>query len=620
MNKTVNINLAGIFFHIDEDAYLKLQRYLEAIKRSFTDSQGRSEIIADIEARISELFTERVKNDRQVIGIKEVEDVITIMGQPEDYLVDDEIFEDEPQHNNYSNIKRKSKKLYRDTETSYVGGVSSGLGHYFGIDALWIRIIWLILVFGGFGTGILIYVLLWILVPEAKTTSEKIVMTGEKVTITNIEKKIKDGFENASIDFQKAGDKLKEGFENASDSISNSVKKIDINKHSSSIKSSSQTFFDTIADVFMFILKMFAKCIGLILMFTGATCAIALTVALIITGFGHSDSVRMSPDFLELANSSGIPFWIVALLGFFALVIPFLLLFYLGLKILVNNLKSIGNVAKFTLLGVWLLSLIGLGFVVAKQGLSYKEKAQVVKTEQLLNIKANDTLKISMQANDYYAENFNRYFDSYNTGFTENGDKVTYSQGVRLIVKSTNDSVAKIRTVRSAKGNSFETAKDRAANINFEYKLDGNLLKLNNHFLIPNNNKHRDQRVEITIYLPEGSFLIADKNTYRYHSNDSYRYNDILDHGMENKYLEVKNNELICNSCPDKDNNDDNFNIDVNINKDGAKLKINADGLEASTNSNAIKIDDTGIKSKTNNVKVNIDEDGIKITSDNEKE
>ena len=96
MNKTVNINLAGIFFHIDEDAYLKLQHYLEAIKRSFTDSQGRSEIIADIEARIAELFSERVENHKQVIRIKEVDEVISIMGQPEDYLVDDEIFEDEP--------------------------------------------------------------------------------------------------------------------------------------------------------------------------------------------------------------------------------------------------------------------------------------------------------------------------------------------------------------------------------------------------------------------------------------------------------------------------------------------------------------------------------------------
>ena len=114
MNKTVNINLAGIFFHIDENAYSKLQRYLEAIKRSFTDSQGRSEIILDIEARIAELFNERIKDEKQVISIKEVEEVITIMGQPEDYLIDEEIFGDEPQ-------PRKSSKSSRRSEERRVG-------------------------------------------------------------------------------------------------------------------------------------------------------------------------------------------------------------------------------------------------------------------------------------------------------------------------------------------------------------------------------------------------------------------------------------------------------------------------------------------------------------------
>ena len=95
MNKTVNINLAGFFFHLDEEAYNKLQRYLEAIKRSFTDAQGRDEIIHDIEARISELFSEKIETDNQVITLKEVDEVIAVMGQPEDYQLDDEIFEDD---------------------------------------------------------------------------------------------------------------------------------------------------------------------------------------------------------------------------------------------------------------------------------------------------------------------------------------------------------------------------------------------------------------------------------------------------------------------------------------------------------------------------------------------
>ena len=125
MNKTVNINLGGMIFHIDENAYLKLQSDLSAVKRSFAGASGEDEIIADIEARIAELFSNKMQNERQVIGINEVDEIINIMGQPEDYMVDEDIFDEVPKSKSYSNNKRK---LYRDTDNKYVGGVSSGLG------------------------------------------------------------------------------------------------------------------------------------------------------------------------------------------------------------------------------------------------------------------------------------------------------------------------------------------------------------------------------------------------------------------------------------------------------------------------------------------------------------
>ena len=135
-----------MFFHIDEDAYKKLQHYLDAIKRSFTDKQGRDEIILDIEARIAELFSEKRADKSQVISMKDVDEVIAIMGQPEDYMVDEDIFEDEPEAASTKKAKKASiKRLYRDTENSYVGGVSSGLGHYLEIDAIWVRLLWVVL-------------------------------------------------------------------------------------------------------------------------------------------------------------------------------------------------------------------------------------------------------------------------------------------------------------------------------------------------------------------------------------------------------------------------------------------------------------------------------------------
>ncbi|MGA1227482.1 MAG: PspC domain-containing protein, partial [Tamlana sp.] len=393
MNKTVNINLAGIFFHIDEDAYLKLQRYLEAIKRSFTDSQGRSEIIADIEARIAELFNERVQNDKQVIRIKEVDEVISIMGQPEDYLVDDEIFEDEPNtsRSKKSTSSASSRKLFRDTDNSYVGGVSSGLAHYFGIDAIWIRLAWILLFFGA-GTGILLYILLWILVPEAKTTAEKIMMTGEPVNISNIEKKIKDGFENVSDTVSDVAKNVSDSLSGAAKNVSNAAKNVDIKKQSRSIKSSSRTFFDTIADIIMFFFKVFAKFIGIILIIIGASALIALIIGLLSVGV--VDIIHLPGlDLADIANAGNTPIWLVSLLAFFAVGIPFFFLFYLGLKILINNLKSIGNIAKFALLGLWFMSIIALIIVGIRQASEHAfNENYLVKNE--LPITGSDTLTI----------------------------------------------------------------------------------------------------------------------------------------------------------------------------------------------------------------------------------
>lgn len=613
MNKTVNINLAGIFFHIDENAYIKLQRYLEAIKRSFTDSQGRSEIVSDIEARIAELFIERVKHDKQVIGTKEVDEVVTIMGQPEDYLVDDEIFEDEPVYENKT--KSKAKKLFRDTNNSYVGGVSSGLAHYFVINVIWIRIIWFLLIFGA-GTGIFIYILLWILVPEAVSTADKLMMSGKKVTISNIEKKIRDGFESVSesvknVDFQKHGDQLKTSLEQATDSISETVKRIDLDKQGNRIKSSSKSFFDTLGDIAMFFLKFFAKFIGVILIITGAAALIALFVALISASI--LDNVNFpGVDFVDMAHTTGAPFWLFSMLIFFAFAVPFFMLLYLGLKILVTNLKSIGNVAKYSLLGVWILSIIGLAVYGTKQGLSYKEKGAVIKTDRFESIATKDTLKLTMSGNDYFAERFDRDY-GFETDYNENGDLITFSQGIRLIVKSTKDSLAKIKISKTAKGSTYEKAKERAQSINYSYSLINNELALDNYLTVPNDTKIKDQRVEITLYIPIGSVLYADSNTYDYHSNNSRRYNDILDHGQEEKYLKVLRNKLECLDCPDEKDS----KVETNLDNAESRLKINDDGLEVKSKILKLKVDNDGVKAKSSSVEVEvkINEDGININS-----
>ncbi|MDX1784264.1 MAG: PspC domain-containing protein, partial [Aequorivita vladivostokensis] len=131
MNKTVNINLAGTSFHIDEDAFGKLSRYLDAIRKSLKGADGSEEIMQDIEARIGELFSEKIESPSQVVTLKDLDEVILVMGQPEDYEVDDEIFEDVPPSSKTytkSRANASHKQLFRDVDNKYISGVSSGIG------------------------------------------------------------------------------------------------------------------------------------------------------------------------------------------------------------------------------------------------------------------------------------------------------------------------------------------------------------------------------------------------------------------------------------------------------------------------------------------------------------
>lgn len=613
MNKTVNINLAGIFFHIDEDAYKKLQRYLEAIRRSFTDSQGRSEIIADIEARIAELFSERVENDKQVVSIKHVDDVISIMGQPEDYLVDDEIFEDEPQPKKKQASSTKStKKLYRDTDNSYIGGVASGLGHYLGIDAIWVRLLWILLALGSGGTFIFIYLVFWALVPEASTTSEKLTMTGDPVTISNIEKKIKDSIESVvdtakNIDFQKHGDKLREEIDSVTDSITDSVKQIDFRKKGDGLKSSSKNFFESLGDIIVFFLKILAKFIAIILIISGAAALISMIVGFFTVGI--VDVVHVPGfDFVEAANAANTPVWLVSMLTFFAVAIPFFFIFYIGLRILVNNLKSIGNVAKFTLLGLWLLSIIGLSVIGVRQLTEHAFEASVTDKEQL-NIVANDTVNIRMVGNESYSRAYNNTglyrSHGFDIAYDDNGDKVIYSSDVRLIVRSTKDTQGSIVIEKNAQGRNYKDARERAENIKYNYTFNGSELLLDAFHITDYGNKYNDQEIEIILYLPEGTILRADKNTYSFHRNSSY-YNDILDNGMEGHYLKVIENDVKCLDCKEAE-----------VKTPTTSVKYSkVDGVTIKTDSITVEANKVGIKTSQNGVDVEVDDkNGVNISN-----
>lgn len=521
MNKTININLAGLFFHIDENAYAKLQRYLDAIKRSFTDAQGRDEIIQDIEARIAELFTERIKTERQVIGLADVDEIINIMGQPEDYRLDEELFEDEPaKKQRYT--QESGKKLYRDTETSYIGGVCAGLGHYFQIDAVWIRIALILLTIFSWGGFVLIYIAFWIFVPEAKTTSEILEMRGKPVNIDNIQRKVKEGF----------------------DSVAESVKNVDYVKYGNKAREGAGSVAGTLGKMIMFVLKVFVKFIGILLILIGGTTLIALFVGLFTAGsldfFGGSIA-----DYVEMANTSGAPFWFLVILTFIAVGIPFFMLFYLGLRILVNTLKRLSLTAKLSLLGIWLVALITIAVLGVRQGIATAVEGESVTTE-VLQIQPSDTLTVKMKTQNKYGPD--KYHNrSWKIRTDAEGNKVIYNRDVELSIQKSDSPEAKLIIKKIAQGSSYDDAQARAENIVYNFETEGNTLLLDNFFVTELKNKFRDQQIDLILAIPEGMTLFTDENVASYHRN---WYSDLLDRKSIGHHTIMQDSKLICTDCP----------------------------------------------------------------------
>ena len=201
MKKTYNINLGGIVFHIDEDAYDLLDKYLSNLRIHFSKEEGAEEIVHDMELRISELFSERLGEKKQVITLTDVEEIIAQMGKPEEFAEDDTTQES----NTYNKEEKAPKRLFRDPDNKVIGGVCSGIAAYFGWDVTILRIILIILALPIFTNGafiikgiVLFYVIAWIIIPEAKTATEKLSMKGMKVNVENIGKTVTDGFEKVN--------------------------------------------------------------------------------------------------------------------------------------------------------------------------------------------------------------------------------------------------------------------------------------------------------------------------------------------------------------------------------------------------------------------------------------
>ncbi|MCI2229545.1 PspC domain-containing protein [Polaribacter sp. MSW13] len=544
MNKTININLGGFFFHIDEVAYQKLKRYLESISRSLSDDpQGKNEIIADIEARISELLSEKITDSRQVVNESDIDDIIVIMGQPEDYAEAEESYNDASY--SYKRNNSSGKKLFRDGDDKFLGGVAAGIAHYFDVDTIWIRLGLLALFFGA-GFGFLVYIILWILLPEAKTTAEKLQMEGEPVNIDNIEKKIREEFNNVSENVSefanKASEKIKDGANEFSEKISKNF--------SAKTKKNNglQDFLNTLGKIILVFFKVIGKFIGAILVFVAA----AVILSLIIGGFsvGSLEWLNVDGDYLQYPPffyDSILPRWLLTTFAFLLIGIPFLILFILGLRILSNSVKQLSKTTSLTLLGIWIIALLGLIFTGLEFGTSHANYGQKV-NKNTINITANDTITLKMINDDnlYYQHNLRRSTHKYEIEIDDR--PMIYTSNIKVDVKKSNSDESYIIIQKESRGKNSHKANKNAENIIYNYEVIDNTMLLDAYFLSNFKNIWKDEEINITLYLTKNTTIYFDYSTKNFLNNVA-NTTDTYDKEMVNHHYIMTEEVLKCTDC-----------------------------------------------------------------------
>ena len=431
--------------------------------------------------------------------------------------------------------KTSNRKLYRDGDDKFLGGVAAGVGHYLGIDAIWLRLL-LIALFFSAGFGFLIYIILWVLLPEATTTAEKLEMEGEHVTIDNIEKKIRE-------EFSAIKETLEDGANNVKKKVADGFQ-----KNGKKATSGLQELIGVIGSIVSVLFNIIGKFIGVIIIIFSAIILVLLFLA--IFSLGSFELLGYGEDFINLPNfmfDSLIPYWVLAIALFVLIGFPFLILFVLGLRIISSNIKKLGKTVSLSLLGIWIIALLTLLFTGIELGTSSAYNGTKISASELV-IKPTDTLHLKMINDDmlFFQETLKR--SSERVFVSDNKLEKIYSTNIKVAVEKSNSEASSIKIRKVSEGRNKTKATENATGIDYKYEEVQNTLQLNGFFLSHLTYRFSDEVVYATIYIPENSTVFLDKTTqsflYNIASIDSMYDTDMVGH-----YFKMTDKGLDCTDC-----------------------------------------------------------------------
>jgi phage shock protein PspC (stress-responsive transcriptional regulator) len=502
MNKTININLAGIIFHLDEVAFEKFKNYLSNVKTALGKEESGEEIIADIEARIAEIFNLRMKeNSSQVVELSDIEFIIETLGQPEAFV-------DESENEEPMSSSKKTRRFFRNPDEKLIGGVCSGIGAYFDIDPVWIRVLFLVLLFFT-GIGFITYVILWAAIPEAKTTAQKLQMRGEAVNLNNIEKLF------TKVEDYTSTEKIKSGVNSFISFVVNGI-----------------------GSIFSFVFKF----IGVMLAIVGALIAFTLIVTLLgifgstwnLDGFNFIslNGYIYGLDGAQAIFGSGwrllalrVGTLLTLLLPLFALVVFLAKIF--GRELTNSKLLSFSGIASF-IVGL-ILIFISAGSLIT----DFRERS----TE-------TDKITLSGMSFEITAD----ILEDDQGFFFDVEDELLHIENVRFNIEATTSPTASLELKHAASGRNHSEARQRAQSFDYPTAQVGEELRLSEYFTVPKESLYRGQDLKVTLRLPIGATVYLDESieNIMYHIRN---VQDMYDGDMLGHLWEMTPEGLSCTDC-----------------------------------------------------------------------
>jgi phage shock protein PspC (stress-responsive transcriptional regulator) len=472
MKKTININIAGVVFQIDDDAFEKLRSYLQEVNIRFRRIEGGSEALEDFEGRVAEIFQGR-RGITGIVTMEDVNDMISVMGRPEDI---DDGYEDDIRPDSETASSRR--RLYRNPEERIIAGVAGGIGSYLNVDPVWIRLLFILFtVFYGF--GFFVYIALWIALPLADS-----------------EERMK---ELCGLNWSKGHYRQRSGRAGAAaaDRVGGAMNEI----------------FRAFGNLILVAFRIFLIVIGALFILTGLSFLVMVTVGLFFNiGPWLPESVAMeSFHFADLfplmVNPALIP-WIIVL-SLVVITLPLFALIYWGIKMVVQFRAKDGLISIIALM-IWVVSAASLTMLLFNEGISFAESGKSIERQEL--IMPGDSLRITVRQ-EASSINFDKEiklpFDEGMTLYTTPSGKI-YGN-IQLNLYSTDEALPYLEVRKYVHGPSRRQAIEKAERLEYHYSTDGNRLNFDTFFALPDKSRWNGAMVGVSLYLPEGTSIFIDK-------------------------------------------------------------------------------------------------------------